>query len=224
MVCPEKIVCFRGRDIDDRHTVNKHLGALLSRAPALDVCRGEITKAFEVMRDSFRSGGKLLLCGNGGSAADAEHMAGELLKGFLKKRPLSAERSAKLGSAVASHLQGALPAIPLGSFLSLRTAFANDCDAEYIYAQLVYALGRPGDVLLGISTSGNAQNVCHALEIAANSGMRTILLTGANGGTARNVAELSICAPATEVHLIQEQHLPIYHCLSLMLEDEFFGD
>lgn len=203
--------------------MNTHLAQLIERAPALAVCVPSLERSFDTIRDCFRAGGKLLVCGNGGSAADAEHIAGELLKAFLKKRPLSGAVRQKLGP-VADKLQGAFPVIPLTGFLSLRTAFANDCEDEYLFAQLVFALGKPGDVLLGISTSGNAGNVCHALDVAAKLDLRTIALTGGNGGRARALAETSICAPATRVHLIQEQHLPIYHCLSLMLEDEFFAE
>lgn len=174
------------------------------------------------MRDTIAGGGKLLLCGNGGSGADAEHWAGELLKGFLSKRPLGCEERERLGEQLASNLQGGIPAIPLTGFLSLSTAWQNDCDPAYIYAQLVYALGKPGDLLVGISTSGNAVNVGHALEVASRIGLRTVALTGAGGGRAAALAQVTIKVPAQEVHLIQELHLPVYHTLCLMLEEEFY--
>ncbi len=198
------------------------LAELVERAPALSCCVEEIRRAYEILRGSFAAGGKLLLCGNGGSGADAEHWAGELLKGFLSRRPIQGAQREKLGPALADALQGGLPAIPLTGFLSLRTAWQNDCEPDFVYAQLVHALGRPGDVLVGISTSGNAKNVAHALETAAKSGLRTVVLTGEGGGLAARLAEVAIRVPAREVHRIQELHLPVYHTLCLLLEDEFF--
>ena len=182
----------------------------------------DIQAVFHSLRDSIRSGGKVLLCGNGGSGADAEHWAGELLKGFGHKRPLGCEDQQKLGAELAAQLQGALPVIPITGFLGLRTAWQNDCDPNYVYAQLVYGLGRPGDVLVGISTSGNSKNVCLALETACKLGLQTVALTGATGGRAAQIAGLSIRVPSCETYLIQEYHLPVYHTLCLMLEDEFF--
>ncbi len=199
---------------------HRQLDALLARIPALETCRADIWRAFELMRDSFQSGGKLLLCGNGGSAADAEHWAGELLKGFCSKRPIGGDSG--LREELAGKLQGGLPTIPLTGFVSLGTAFANDVDATMIYAQLVWALGKPGDVLVGISTSGNAANVGAAMETARAKGLRTVGLTGATGGKLKPLAEVCICAPERETFLIQELHLPIYHCLCFMLEEEFF--
>ena len=146
------------------------------------------------------------------------------MKGFLSKRPAGHAVKEKLGAELAANLQGGLPAIPLTGFLSLRTAWQNDCNPDYVYAQLVHALGRPGDVLVGISTSGNSKNVAYALETAQKSGLRTVALTGEGGGRAAELAELSIRVPSREVHLIQEMHLPVYHALCLMLEDEFFPE
>lgn len=202
--------------------MNPHLDRLLERAPALAPCIEDIQSVHETLRDCFASGGKLIICGNGGSGADAEHWAGELLKGFLSKRPLGPDAVRQLGAGLAGKLQGGLPAIALTGFLSLRTAWLNDCDPDYLYAQLVYALGRPGDVLVGISTSGNSKNVGHALETAEKLGLKTVALTGAGGGRAAGIAGQSIRVPACEVHLIQELHLPVYHTLCLLLEDEFF--
>lgn len=187
------------------------------------MCRGEIEKSFEVLRDCFQRGGKLLLCGNGGSAADAEHWAGELLKGFACKRPLKASEKVELLSELGGKLQGALPAIPLTGFVSLGTAFANDVDPNLTFAQLVWGLGKPGDVLIGISTSGNARNVCAAMETAKARGMYRLGLSGRSGGRLNSHCDLCVKVPADETYLIQELHLPIYHCLCLMLEDEFFS-
>jgi D-sedoheptulose 7-phosphate isomerase len=201
----------------------RHLTSLLQRRPELAGASKSITQAYEVLRKSFRSGGKVLLCGNGGSAADADHWAGELLKGFCKDRPLSKKERGSLRPAIASKLQGALPAIPLTSFPAASTAFGNDVDPDLSYAQLTSALGRRGDVFIGLSTSGNAKNVCAAAEVARAKGMKVIALTGANGGKLKPLTDVCICAPAKETYRAQEYHLPIYHCLSLMLEEEFFG-
>jgi len=202
--------------------MNSHINKLLQRCPELAECRGEIEKSFAILCDCFRSGGKLLLCGNGGSAADAEHWAGELLKGFGQKRPLSQAEKQGLPEALGLKLQGALPVIPLTGFVSLSTAFANDVDPDLIFAQLVWGLARPGDVLVGISTSGNARNVCAAMEAAKARGVRRVGLSGRTGGRLNPLCEVCIKAPSDETYLIQEFHLPIYHCLCLMLEDEFF--
>jgi D-sedoheptulose 7-phosphate isomerase len=177
-----------------------------------------------MMRDCFRRGGKILLCGNGGSAADAEHWAGELLKGFVHKRPLNQKDQHGLPAQLALKLQGGLPAIALTGFVSLGTAFANDVDPQLVFAQLVWVLGRPGDLLVGISTSGNARNVCAAMEVAKARGLVRVGLSGKTGGRLFSNCDLCVRAPAIETYLIQEFHLPIYHCLSLMLEDDFFGE
>jgi D-sedoheptulose 7-phosphate isomerase len=201
----------------------RHLTALLKRRPELAGASKSILQAYEVLRKSFRSGGKVLLCGNGGSAADADHWAGELLKGFCKKRPLSKKERGSLRPAIASKLQGALTAIPLTSFPAASTAFGNDVDPDLAYAQLTSALGRRGDVFVGLSTSGNAKNVCAAAEVARAKGLKVIALTGASGGKLKGLSDVCICAPTKETYRAQEYHLPIYHCLSLMLEEEFFG-
>ncbi len=201
----------------------RHLTNLLQRRPELAGASHAILQAYEVLRNSFRSGGKVLLCGNGGSAADADHWSGELLKGFCKDRPLSKKERGSLRPAIASRLQGALPAIPLTSFPAASTAFGNDVDPDLSYAQLTSALGRRGDVFVGLSTSGNAKNVCAAAEVARARGLKVIALTRASGGKLKPLADVSICAPTRETYRAQEYHLPIYHCLSLMLEEEFFG-
>jgi D-sedoheptulose 7-phosphate isomerase len=199
------------------------LNELLGRFPALADCARDVERAYELLRDCFAGRGKVLLCGNGGSAADAEHWAGELLKGFVSKRPLSPDARKGLPPRLGEKLQGALPAIPLTGFLSYRTAFANDVDPELVFAQLVWALGRPGDVLAALSTSGEATNVCFAAEVASARGMKVLALTGEAGGRLSKRADVCIRVPAQRTHLVQEYHLPVYHSLSLMLEDEFFS-
>lgn len=203
--------------------MNPHINRLLQRCPQLAGCRSDVEKAFAMLLDCFRNGGKLLLCGNGGSAADAEHWAGELLKAFGRERPLTQSEKKGLPERLGLKLQGALPTIPLTGFESLSTAFANDVDPELIFAQLVWGLGRQDDVLVGISTSGNARNVCAAMEAAEGRGVHRIGLTGRTGGRLNLLCDLCIKVPADETYLVQELHLPIYHCLSLMLEDELFA-
>ncbi len=202
---------------------DSHLNNLLTRLPELGPIRPSIWAAFVALRQCLSDGGKLLLCGNGGSAADADHWAGELLKGFALPRPLPEIAKAGLPSTIATRLQCALPAVPLTSFPALATAFANDVSPELVYAQLTWALGRPHDVWIGLSTSGNARNVCAAAEVARSKRMITIGLTGASGGRLAPLCHHCLLAPATETYRVQEYHLPIYHCLSLMLEEHFFG-
>lgn len=206
------------------HSMNKRIDLLLSNFPRLESCVPEILSVFEILKDSYASGNKLLLCGNGGSASDADHISGELLKGFQSLRPLTAEQKEAFGSDLAPHLQQSLPAIPLTAFPALSTAYTNDVSAEYIYAQLTLGLGNPGDVLLGISTSGNAVNVGHALKVAKGRGMKTVGLSGQSGGAMKALCDVCICVPASETFRIQEYHLPVYHTLCLMLEDHFFGE
>ena len=204
--------------------MNPHLQELIDRFPRLSVCSEDISRTFETMCTCYRADGKLLLCGNGGSAADAEHWSGEMLKGFKSLRPLDDGWKTKMPHDVAASLQGALRAIPLTGFLSASSAFANDVDAQYTFAQLVWALGDPEDVLVGISTSGNARNVCYAMDVAEAKGMETVALTGQDGGALAGKANVAIRVPETETLRVQELHLPVYHCLCLMLEDEFFGE
>lgn len=198
-----------------------HLAALLARRPELAECSSEIRDAYQVLRNCFRRGGRVYLCGNGGSAADCEHWAGELLKGFYLKRPARRPNGRPLPRELRG-LQGGLPTIPLTGFLSLRTAVANDIDPALEFAQLAWVLGRPGDVLVGISTSGNARNVGLAARAAHLREMTVIGFSGAHGGKLRRLAEPCIRVPATQTHLIQELHLAIYHTLCLALEAEFF--
>ncbi len=198
-----------------------HLALLVQRCPCLETCIPSIRQAYELMLATYQANGKLLLCGNGGSGSDAEHIAGELLKGFCKKRPLPPADQTRIGD-IAPHLQGALACIPLTGFVALRTAWLNDCEPDYLYAQLVYGLGRPADTLWGISTSGNAKNVAHALITAKRLGLSTLGLTGQHGGRMNDLCDVTIRVPESQTYRIQELHLPIYHCLSLMLEDAFF--
>lgn len=200
-----------------------HLETLTRRHPVLSPCVESIEQAFAVMRDSLRAEGTLFLAGNGGSAADADHWSGELLKGFCKLRPLSPAARARMRPDIADRLQGGLRSIPLTGFTAFTSAFSNDVSAELAWAQLVYTLGRPGDVFIGLSTSGNARNVCLAAEAAKAKGLTVTGLTGQSGGRLKGLCDLCICVPATETYHVQELHLPVYHCLSLMLEDEFFS-
>lgn len=197
--------------------------ALYERCPALVACSNQIHSAESALLECFRGGRKLLLCGNGGSAADCEHIAGELLKGFMSKRPLGPAEQKSLPEEMRQKLQGGLPALPLTGFTALSTAFINDADPLLVFAQLTWSLGRSGDVLLAISTSGNARNVCAAVETARARGMRTIGLTGRHGGALRPLADICITAPADETYRIQEYHLPIYHYLCQSIEAAMFG-
>jgi D-sedoheptulose 7-phosphate isomerase len=201
--------------------LSTHLKNLFARYPALEGCGSDIQHAFDLLSATFLKDGKLLLCGNGGSASDSEHWAGEMLKGFAHSRPLPASMRQGLPPEMAARLQWAFSVIPLTGFPSLATAFSNDVDPEYVFAQLVLALGRSGDVLAGLSTSGNSPNVCRAAEVARARGIAVVALTGAAGGKLKALADVCICAPATQTPQIQEFHLPIYHCLSLMLEEAF---
>lgn len=207
------------------------LSSLFQRYPVLRTCEAELRAAFDLLAAAYRNGNKLLVCGNGGSAADSEHIVAELMKGFLKRRPIPAENSAKLeaaggaaGKEIARRLQGSLPAISLPSQMSLLTATANDTDFEMVFAQQIYGLGRAGDVLLAISTSGKSKNVCNAALVAKAFGLKSIALTGRSGGDLAPLADVAIKVPSDNVVEIQELHLPVYHWLSTELEATFFPD
>jgi len=202
--------------------IHPELKDLTQRLPQLAECATDIEAAFNAMRETFAAGGRLLLCGNGGSAADAEHIAGEMMKGFHRKRPLAPADRAKLGDELGSALQGALPAIPLTGFPALASAFANDERPQLVFAQMVWGLGRPGDALLAISTSGKSANVLHAMHVARARDMRVIGLTGRDGGDMPPLCDVCIRVPAAGAERVQEHHLPVYHCLCAMLEDAFF--
>ncbi|WP_315505813.1 SIS domain-containing protein [Oribacterium parvum] len=208
----------------------KELAILEDRYPVLKAVHNEVWEAFSMMRDSFLKGGKLLLCGNGGSAADSDHIVGELMKSFCAKRKIKPELQSRLqelygeeAEYFTKHLEQGLPAISFSSQTALHTAFSNDQDEALFYAQCLLGYGKKEDVLFGISTSGNAKNVGYALKLAKAMGIPSILLTGKDGGTGKDLADLSIIVPSGETYQIQELHLPIYHSLCLMLEQYFFG-
>ena len=207
----------------------RYLDEVTERYPVLAPVRRDIEAVYEMLRDCFAGGGKLLIAGNGGSCADAEHIVGELMKGFVKRREVSDSFAECLrnadevrGAELAKKLQGGLPAIALTGHAGLSTAYLNDVDGDLIFAQQTYGYGRPGDVLIGISTSGNAKNVMYAMTVAKALGMKTIGLTGKDGGALKREADVSVVVPETETFKIQELHLPVYHALCLMLEERFF--
>ena len=211
--------------------VAKHIDTLVDRYPALAELRDDIFAAYTVLEECFAAGGKVLIAGNGGSAADAEHIVGELMKSFILPRRLDAEYCEKLiaaepelGAVLAKNLQGALPAIALDGHFALSTAFQNDCEPLLCFAQQVNGYGRAGDVLLGISTSGNSKNVMYAATVARAKGMKVIGLTGEKESRLSAFADVCLKVPQTETYKIQEYHLPLYHCLCLMLEERFFGE
>lgn len=205
------------------------LDGLISRYPALEAVRQQITDAYGLLETCYAQGGKLLIAGNGGSCADAEHIVGELMKGFCKKRELPQELKERMaaedgehGRRLADCLQGGLPAIALNGHPGLSTAFANDVDADMVYAQQLCGYGCEGDVFLGISTSGNSKNVDYAVTVAKAKGIPVIGLTGKDGGKLGRRADVAIIVPEQETYKIQELHLPVYHVLCLMLEERFF--
>lgn len=207
-----------------------HLDDLIKRYPKLEVCRKEIANAYSILETAYSNGRKLLVSGNGGSASDSEHIVGELMKEFKLKRKVYQEQaeemrkiSSELGEVLAENLQGALPAISLTGHSSLTTAFMNDSEPELIFAQQVNGYGKPGDVYLGISTSGNSKNVLYAAVTAKSKGLMVIGLTGQRENRLMKYADVCIRVPETETYKIQELHLPVYHCLCMMLEDKFFG-
>ena len=193
----------------------------MKRYPMLVGMREEIELVFEMIKDSYEKGGKLLVCGNGGSAADSDHIVGELMKGFYKQRKLPAAEKIRFGEQ-GEKLQGALPAIALSQHSALSTAFLNDVDPEMVFAQQVYGYGVEDDVFLGLSTSGNSVNVISAAKVAAAKGMKVIAMTGKDGGAMRELCDVCLIVPAQMTADIQEFHLPIYHALCAMLEDYFF--
>lgn len=195
------------------------MNELIDRYPQLNTCAKDIENALFLMIDTYKKGGKILVCGNGGSAADADHIVGELMKGFLKDRKVTDER---IPQELREKLQGALPAISLSAHASLMTATINDNDADMIFAQQVYGYAKDNDLLIAISTSGNSKNVVNAVKVAKSLGVKTIALTGETGGELKQLADVTICAPSTETYKIQEYHLPIYHYLCAKVENEFF--
>lgn len=217
------------KKLDD--ILNKQIEILIANHPDLECCKSEIIDAYTILEECYMNNGKLLIAGNGGSAADSEHIVGELMKGFKKPRRLCENEKQKLisenselGEVLANNLQGALPAIALDGHLALTTAYMNDCEPLLCFAQQVNGYGNKGDVFLGISTSGNSKNVLYAAIVAKTKGMKVIGLTGQKDSKLYEIADVCIKAPNTETYRIQEYHLPIYHCLCLMLEEKFFGE
>ena len=210
--------------------LEKHIDLLISRYPKLEAVKDDIVDAYLIMEECYEHDGKLLIAGNGGSAADSEHIAGELMKRFKTPRPVTAEFAEKLksvdperGEKLAKNLERGLMAIPLVAHEALSTAYINDVDGLGVFAQQLFGFGRPGDVFIGISTSGNSKNVMLATVVARALGIKVIGLTGSKGGELATAADVCIKAPSDETYMIQEYHLPIYHCLCLMLEEKFFG-
>ena len=210
--------------------IEKHLQNLIDRYPALNICKTDIYQAYKILEKCFSENNKLLVCGNGGSSSDSEHIVGELMKEFrLKRRIFGGQAQAlkdvdtKMGQVLADNLQGALPAIALTNHSSLTTAYMNDAVPELIFAQQVNGYGVAGDGFLGISTSGNSRNVLFAAVTAKAKGLKIIGLTGQKESKLMKLSDVCIRVPETETYKIQELHLPVYHCLCLMLEDRFFG-
>lgn len=211
--------------------LEKHIDLLIERYPILEECRQSLIDAYLIMEEAYEGDHKLLIAGNGGSAADSEHIAGELMKRFKTPRPVTPEMAEKLnaidpvrGADLAKNLERGLMAIPLVAHEALSTAYINDVDGLGVFAQQLFGFGRPGDVFLGISTSGNSKNVMSATVVARALGIKVIGLTGAKGGELASVADVAVKVPETETYMIQELHLPVYHCWCLMLEDKFFGN
>ena len=202
---------------------------LYTQTPDLIACKAEIEAALGLMIDTYRKGGKILLCGNGGSCADCDHIVGELMKGFLLKRPMDDGDAKKFKETMGDEaddlvekLQRGIPAISLPAQSAVLSAFANDVDADLVYAQLVFGYGRPGDLLIGLSTSGNSKNVVHAVQTAKAMGIKTLSLTGAKESKLSQWSDCAIRVPETETYRVQELHLPVYHELCAAVEAELF--
>ena len=204
---------------------------LYTRYPALLGCKKDIEAASALLLECAQNGGKILLCGNGGSCADADHIAGELLKSFVLRREPTKEEKEKIRAAcpenaefLIDNLQRGIPAVSLPSLCAVNTAYINDAEPSMVYGQLVYALGRPGDVVLGLSTSGNSKNVVYAMQVAKAMGLKTIALTGAKESKLSDLCTCTVKVPETETYKVQELHLPVYHHLCLELEETLFGE
>ena len=192
---------------------------LLERYPKLSVCREDIEKASRLIYDTYKNGGKVLVCGNGGSAADSEHIVGELMKGFLKKREVSDER---IPESLRKNMRGSLPAISLPSQCAVLSAFVNDVEPEMMYAQLVYGYAKENDLVIGISTSGNSKNVVNAVKVAKCMGVKTLSLTGEKESKLSGLSDVTVKVPETETFKVQELHLPVYHYLCAYVENMLF--
>ncbi len=211
--------------------LKKHIELLISRYPKLKTIEQQIIDGYLVLEECYENGGKLLVAGNGGSAADSEHIVGELMKRFKSPRPISKELREKLisvdrvrGEKLANELECSLPAIALVTHEALSTAYINDVDGQGVFAQQLLGLAKKEDVFLGISTSGNSKNIMNAVVVAKALGMKVIGLTGEKGGELAQMADIAVKVPESETYMIQELHLPIYHCWCLMLENSFFGE
>lgn len=209
----------------------KYIDQLIERYSVLNVCKKDIEVAAKAMIESFNNGGKLLVAGNGGSCADSDHITGELLKSFCKKRIPSADFinqikaiDADTGTYLADKLQGSLPAIALTNNTALMTASLNDVDGNVMFAQQVNGYGTKGDIFLGISTSGNSKDIVYSTVVAKARGLKTIALTGKTGGRLKTLAEICIVVPQNETFMIQELHLPVYHALCLEIEEAFWTE
>lgn len=212
-----------------KDTTMEKIDYLIQRYPQLSGCRESFVAAVEAICETYRNGGKLIICGNGGSASDSEHIVGELMKGFVKKRPISDSLYQKLlqvcpreADYLKENLQGALPAISLMNAVALNSAFANDQAPDLAMAQQVLGLGKPEDLLIGISTSGNSANVIYAIQLAKTLGIKTVGLIGNRQCRMQKLCDIVIAAPEMETYKIQELHLPIYHMLCIAVENEFF--
>ncbi len=196
---------------------------LIERFPQLQNCKEDIEKTILAIENMHKNGGKLLLAGNGGSCSDCEHISGELLKGFRLKRKPNAEDTKGLESEIADKLQLGIGAIPLASLTALSSAFNNDVDPNLTFSQLVFGLGKKEDVFMGLSTSGNAKNICNAVKVAKSKGLITIGLTGEKGGELNKLCDIVIKVPETETYKVQELHLPTYHAICAQVEYDIFG-
>lgn len=210
-------------------SLSENLDEMTRRYPALESCKEDIEKACRAVIDRYSNNGKVLLCGNGGSAADADHIVGELMKSFERKRPLPEDIkdglktvSGERGAYIADRLENALPAISLSAHAALCSAISNDMDASLVYAQQIVGYGRPGDLLIAISTSGNSQNVVDAAITAKAKGMTVVGLTGQSGGNLKQYCDIAICVPSNSTPEIQEYHLPVYHTICKIVENRFF--
>lgn len=212
-----------------KSTTNDILEELIEKYPSLEVVKQDILKAFIITLNTYQNGGKLFACGNGGSAADSEHIVGELMKSFKKPRSIDDNVKQKLislgdnGKYIAENLEGALPAISLTSHISLTTAYMNDREPNMTFAQQLLGLGVKGDVLVAISTSGNSKNCVYASTLAKAMGIYVIGMTGSKDNKMKEVSDVCICVPETETYKVQELHLPVYHALCAMIEEELFG-
>lgn len=211
--------------------LEKHVALLMKRYPKLNEIQNSIIEAYFVLQNAYENKGKLLIAGNGGSATDSEHIAGELMKKFKISRPISKEFADKLqeidperGAVLAKNLECSLMAIPLVAHEALTTAYINDVDGFGVFAQQLLGFGKSGDVFLGISTSGNSKNIMNATVVAKALNIKVVGLTGADGGELAQIADVAVKVPENETYMIQELHLPIYHCWCLMLEEYFFGN